>query len=391
MAGYKTSQFFKIKSTTNLKVPVPPLGELSVFCEFNGKKMEPLGEFPRRITIGETLFKDDTVRVLSPANGIIRYIPSQSLLKILIDGQLNFQSQPGHNELPREDFFNKLDSLGLLSLDFPAQPLYDLFQRLIPDRDSFIVFAPFTRENLIDYKTKIFDSFAQELALLKKNIAALFPNVSIIDFLTPKKTEYQYPDGTPGYFLYKYCGVEVTRDFPKDRFLYLGPETIFHMIRAIYQGIPFHERYVSVNIINQSGVLEGETQAFLLRNGINLSDFLNTFETSYSHFTVNSFYSRQPVYEIGTEFIFDINRHHSIIICDKIYYEKEERICTDCNACSFYCPVDAKPRALLNKNKKGFDTSACLECGICSFLCPAHIDFSSRITEVKQGTNIVIS
>jgi Na+-translocating ferredoxin:NAD+ oxidoreductase RnfC subunit len=285
----------------------------------------------------------------------------------------------------------KISSLGLVSLDFPGQSLASLLSSLIPDRDSFILFAPFTKENLIDYKSKIFEIYSKELSRLKKNIASIFPNVNIIDFLTEKKINYRYPEGSPRYFLHKYVGVDIVKEFPKERFLYLGPETVYHMIRALYHNIPFYERYVSVNIINQSGTLEGETKAFLLKNGLNLSDFLSNFQTKYKYFTVNSFYDKQPVYEIGTEFIFDIYRHHSIIICDRIHFEKTEKLCTDCNDCSYYCPVSANPRAILEKDKSQFNSSVCLECGICSLLCPSHIDLSTRINEIKQGANFVVA
>ena len=391
MATYKTSQFFKIKSSTDLRVPVPSLSELTLHNEFYGKKLSVVGEYPRRLNIGDTVFQDEAIKVLSPVNGIANYFPSTSTITFTIDGELNFRPTEFNGEYALDLLKEKIISSGVVSLDFPGQSLASLFSSLIPDRDSFIVFAPFTRENLIDYKSKIFEIYKNELTRLKKNITSIFPNVNTIDFLTEKKINYRYPEGSPRYFLHKYVGVDIVKDFPKERFLYLGPETIYHLIRALYFNIPFHERYVSVNIINQSGTLEGETKAFLLRNGLNLSDFLNSFQSKYKYFTVNSFYDKQPVYEIGTEFIFDIYRHHSVIICDRIHFEKTEKHCTDCNDCSYYCPVNANPRGILEKDKSAFNSSVCLECGICSLLCPSHIDLSTRINEIKQGASFVVA
>ncbi|HMV43446.1 MAG TPA: hypothetical protein PK079_04205 [Leptospiraceae bacterium] len=390
MATYKTSQFFKIKSSTDLRVPVPSLSELNIQGEFYGRKLTPVGEFPRRLSIGDIIFQDESARILSPANGIAHYYPSTSTIRFTIDGELNFKPQAFNGNYSLESLKQKIDSTGLVSLDFPGQSLSGLFSSLIPDRESFILFVPFTKENLIDYRSKIFEVYKNELEKLKKNIKEIFPNVNVIDFLTDKKMNYIYPEGSPRYFLHKYVGIDIAKDFPKDRFLYLGPETIYHLIRGLYFNIPFHERYVSVNIINQSGTLEGETKAFLLKNGLNLSDFLNSFQTRYKYFTVNSFYDKQPVYEIGTEFIFDIYKHHSVIICDRIHFEKNEKSCTDCNDCSYYCPVAANPRAILDKDKTGFNSSVCLDCGICSLLCPSHIDLSTRIAEIKQGASFVI-
>lgn len=390
MATYKTSQFFKIKSSTDLRVPVPSLSELTIHADFYGRSLTPVGEFPRRVSIGDIIFQDDSARVLSPANGIANYFPNTSTVRFTIDGELNFKPVAFNGNYSLEQMKQKLDANGIVSLDFPGQTLSTLLSSLIPDRESFILFVPFTKENLIDYRSKIFEVYKTELDLFKKNLKTIFPNVNVIDFLTEKKMNYIYPEGSPRYFLHKYVGIDIQKDFPKDRFLYLGPETIYHLIRSLYFSIPFYERYVSVNIINQSGTLEGETKAFLLKNGLNLSDFLNTFQTKYKYFTVNSFYDKQPVYEIGTDFIFDIYRHHSVIICDRIHFEKSEKSCTDCNDCSYYCPVGANPRAILDKNKSGFNSSVCLDCGICSLLCPSHIDLSTRIVEIKQGASFVI-
>lgn len=390
MATYKTSQFFKIKSSTDLRVPVPSLSELTLYSEFHGKKLSVVGDFPRRLNIGDTIFEDNSIKVISPVNGIANYFPSTSSVKFTIDGELNFRPTEYNGDYSLQSIQDKIKKSGLVSLDFPGQSLAALFASLIPDRDSFILFSPFTKENLIDYKSKVFELYKNELIKLKKNIASIFPNVNTIDFLTEKKINYSYPEGNPRYFLHKYVGIDMAKDFPHSRFLYLGPETIYHLIRALYWNVPFHERYVSVNIINQSGTLEGETKAFLLKNGINLADFLNSFQTKYKYFTVNSFYDKQPVYEIGTEFIFDIYKHHSVIICDRIHFEKSEKFCTDCNDCSYYCPVSANPRAILERDKSAFNSSVCLECGICSLLCPAHIDLSTRINEVKQGVSFVI-
>lgn len=391
MATYKTSQFFKIKSSTDLRVPVPSMSELTLYNDFHGKKLSVVGEYPRRLNIGDIVFQSGDIKVLSPVNGIANYFPSTSSVKFSIDGELNFRPSEFNGDYTLNSINEKIANLGLVSLDFPNKSLGELFSALIQDRDSFILFSPFTKENLVDYKSKIFEIYKNELAQLKKNISKIFPNVNIIDFLTEKKLDYRYPEGNPRYFLHKYVGVDIVKEFPYSRFLYLGPETIYHLIRALYFNIPFHERFVSVNIINQSGTLEGETKAFLLKNGLNLSDFLNNFQTKYKYFTVNSFYDKQPVYEIGTEFIFDIYKHHSVIICDRIHFEKREKLCTDCNDCSYYCPVSANPRAVLEKDKSAFNSSVCLECGICSLLCPAHIDLSTRINEVKQGVSFVIT
>ena len=232
MATYKTSQFFKIKSSTDLRVPVPSMSELTLFSEFHGKKLNVVGEFPRRLRIGEVVFQSDSIKVLSPVNGIANYFPSTSSVKFSIDGELNFRPSEFNGDYTLKSIQEKIINSGLVSLDFPGQSLAELFASLIPDRDSFILFSPFTKENLVDYKSKIFEIYKNELTRLKKNIANIFPNVNTIDFLTEKKMNYRYPEGNPRFFLHKYVGVDIVKDFPRSRFLYLGPETLYHLIRA---------------------------------------------------------------------------------------------------------------------------------------------------------------
>jgi Na+-translocating ferredoxin:NAD+ oxidoreductase RnfC subunit len=74
-----------------------------------------------------------------------------------------------------------------------------------------------------------------------------------------------------------------------------------------------------------------------------------------------------------------------------LYGGDEEGICIDCNDCSYYCPVQADPRILLEKNKSTFKKDICIDCGICSVFCPAHIDFTVKIADIKRGLEIAIT
>ena len=146
MATYKTSQFFKIKSSTDLRVPVPSLSELTLYGEFHGKKLSVVGDYPRRLNIGDVVFQDNSIKVLSPVNGIANYFPSTSSVKFSIDGELNFRPTESNGKYTLQTIQEKIINSGLVSLDFPGQSLASLFASLISDRDSFIIFSPFTKE-----------------------------------------------------------------------------------------------------------------------------------------------------------------------------------------------------------------------------------------------------
>lgn len=396
MFSFQIPRLLSLGKKKSIQIPVPVISDnLVLASDYHGKKLSVLGEFPRRVSIGDVLMENEQIKILSPINGIAKYNESLSSIFLRVDGELFFKPSLRKSELAYKELKEKVHSLGLSSLDFPGKPILSLLESFRPNKDSYILFAPFTHEDVLDYKEKILSQYRDEFDILKKNLEKIYPDSKILNmFSSADRAKFSYPEGSPRYFLYKYCGESVIKDFPHDKYLYLGPETIFHLIRGLYYGIPFHERYIEINMIRKGGSIEeGETKVFLLKNGVNLLDFLLSFKEKYNYryFTINSYYDKQPVYEIGTEFIFDIHKHHSVIICDDIYFEKVEGICIDCNNCSYYCPVNADPRELLEKDKSKFKESICLDCGICSLYCPAHIDFVSRITERKKGIQIAVS
>jgi Na+-translocating ferredoxin:NAD+ oxidoreductase RnfC subunit len=152
----------------------------------------------------------------------------------------------------------------------------------------------------------------------------------------------------------------------------------------LYYNSPFHERLVSVNILNKKGKFEGDTKYFNIKNGTNLGNFLQYFKNKYKYFTINSLYNKQPALEIGEDFIFNIYNHSSFYICETKNSSVTEGICIDCGDCNYYCPVNANPKSLLNININDFKKDLCVNCGICTVFCPANIDFQFRI-EKERG------
>jgi ferredoxin len=396
LLSFKTTQFFELHRKSNFQVPTPILTDNIVLpVETYGKKFVVVGEFPRRVEIGEVLLKNGEFKVISPVNGIATYDTEKVTLNLRIDGELNFKPTFEKKDYTFLELKSKLDIKGLVSFDFSSLNVSKLLDSFTGKEGSKIVFAPFTSENFIDYKSRILEKYRVEFDAFKTNLTKIFHKSTVFDFISEKKEidSFSYPDGKPRYFLYKYCQEEMLSEVPLERILYLGPETIFHILLAIYHNIPLHERIVSVTIINKKGLLEGESKIYRIKNGTNLTEFLNLIrkQYGYKYFTINSFYEKQPVYEIGADFVFDLFKHHSLIICEQMLSGNQETICIDCNDCSYFCPVSANPRALLDKDNSDFNKDICIDCGLCSVFCPSQIDFSSKILAVKGEIPFAIS
>jgi Pyruvate/2-oxoacid:ferredoxin oxidoreductase delta subunit len=394
LLSFRSSQFFQLNKKTSFQVPVPILTpDLVINGNYFGSKLLAFGDFPRRVSIGEILFKDDKNKILSPVNGIISKEGEENSVHLRIDGELNYRAKFEKKEFTYLELKNKLEALAIVSLDFPNLRLIDQLDLFNASEDSIVIYAPYTKENFLDYHGKILEHNKPEFDALKQNLGKIFSKSKTLDFMSTEKLEYSYPDGSPRYFLYKHCDMNIHGEFPFEKILYLGPETIYYLIQALYFNVPFQERFLSVTIINRKGLLEGDTKVYRVKNGTNLFEFLQMIRDTYKYkyYTINSFYDKQPVYEIGSDFIFDIYRHHALIICEEMYRESEEDSCIECNDCSYFCPVSANPRVLLENNKSSFRKDICLECGLCSVFCPSHIDFSVKISEFNKEIPFAIS
>lgn len=392
----RTSQVFKFNKRTLFQVPTPVITEdISIPLELSGKILAPLGDFPRRVKIGEILLSRGEFFILSPVDGIAELESFKKKIKIRLDGRLNSPTEYNLREFSFTELKEKLKNLGIVSLDQKATlPIHVLLQDFQDSEDSMIVFSPFTESNFIDFKNKILEKYRAEFLAFVENIKKIFPKSKIYNFLldTQNFQEYNYPEGDPNFFLSKYCGKSLNSKLDFRKILYLGPETTYYMIQALYYSLPFIERLISIHIINHNGFLEGEPKIYKIKNGTNITTFLSMIREKYSYkyFTINSFFEKYPVYEIGAEFVFDIYSHNAFIICEDIITSKET-VCIDCNDCNYFCPVYANPRELLNRNKSLFLAEKCIECGLCSVFCPSHIDFSRRIKELKEELRLALS
>lgn len=356
-----------------------------------GQRLPVHGVFPRRVIIGEPLFKNGANQILSPINGIAILEPNEDGVSLRIDGHLHFKPNYQRKEFSKNEIKEKITELGIVSFDFPGQLISYYLDSFSGSEDSTIVLAPICSENQIDFKSILLNQYKPELEILKKNLETLFPKSRVMDFLIEKKVNYKYPDGFYKLFLKKYCNIHVN-SYDHNKILFLGPESIFYLVQALYYGIPFHERNVSINIINSSGKLDGQPRYFRIKNGTDLSDFFSTFKEKYNYkyFTINSIYTMNPIFNISDKFIFDIYQHHTFYLSISQIEKSSESMCIDCGDCDYYCPVDAKPRSLLLKNSKEFNNENCIECGLCTIFCPSKIDFQTRIKE-NMGEKIAFT
>ncbi len=390
MFSLKPSQVFEKIKKTKVQVHSPALtSSFLIFSEFDSQTLKPSGSFPRRVEIGEVLYSNADTKILCPINGIAYLDPDQKKISLKLDGELNFKSKYEKKDFSLLELKEKLNHLGIVSLDFDNEPFSFLIDEFKGSKDTNIIFAPIVAEGTYDYKQLLLTKFKPELDAFKRNLEKSFPNTKILDFLTDKKIEYNYPEGLYKLFLKKYCNI--TTNNPKDfkEILYIGPETLYHILQGIYYNIPFHSRIVGIGILNKGGKLEGETIFYNIKNGTNLSDFFKSFQINYNYkyVTVNSLYKKEEVIEIGQDFIFNIYKYNYFYLCETKSNNSSESLCIECGDCDYYCPVDANPRVLLNKDPSRFLKTDCLECGLCSVFCPSHIDFQTRIRNHKGNPN----
>ncbi|MCB1160639.1 MAG: hypothetical protein KDK45_24275, partial [Leptospiraceae bacterium] len=222
-------------------------------------------------------------------------------------------------------------------------------------------------------------------SLFKENLLLIAPQARFEDYISGKELRFQYPASSPRYFLYRYTDSTLLDEKTVlENTLFLGAETLYHVLRSLYLNIPFVERHVSFFIQESSGQIQSINQKCSLKNGWNLKEFLHQFKENFSYFTLNSFYHPTEIFKVGEEFRFDIYSHNSFIICQDIQEKNFEKVCIDCDDCTLLCPVHANPRGIFDKQASSFQHTTCIECGICSFICPAHIDFSERISKIKK-------
>ncbi|EQA46102.1 hypothetical protein LEP1GSC050_2675 [Leptospira broomii serovar Hurstbridge str. 5399] len=341
-----------------------------------------LKEFPARVKVGDSLFKQSSGTVLSPVNGVasLAHGETGTRVQIVQDGIFPVKNELHPKIWKKEEAIEVMDRLGLVSLDFPGQPLSDSFRERFKPR--FIILSPYTRSQDIDFTSRLrtdpdcHKSFIDSLKLW-------FPETEIRDYILDKKIplrNYAYPWGIPEYFTFK------TEKIPFSRFkdvIYLGPETLYYLYRALFGGMPFIEREISLFFLGKNGGLRKAGTPLRVQNGQNLKFLFEEYEHSYSQFTLNSFFEYYPVRDTKEGFYWDIRLYSSLILLARHEAARSEFPCVECGECSLNCPTKSNPMAL-TVSLGQFQPGLCMECGICTFLCPSFISLRDRIRSVKE-------
>ncbi|MBM9579170.1 oxidoreductase [Leptospira sp. 201903070] len=340
-----------------------------------------LKEFPTRVRAGEPLLKQSVGTLLSPVDGIASLIQGEhsAKIKIVQDGSFQLSNETRIDpSLTLEQALERMDELGLVSLDFADITLSSLFKTF---SSSLIVLSPYTKTQSVDFRKILLEEFKELHIQFLEYLGGWFPGAIVKDFVVNPVPfrKYEYPMGFPQYFLKKALS---QKTFQKENTLYLGPETLYHLYRALFKKIPFIERHISIYYVGKNGGLKKEESPIKFRDGQSLSFLLLEKKKEYPNFTFNSFFDGGEFHSSSEEYYLDIYKHHSILFVAGKIREQKELPCTECGECTYNCPLECNPIALVTGQGK-FSSNACIECGICTFLCPSGISLRDKIQKVK--------
>lgn len=342
-----------------------------------------LKEFPTRVRAGEPLVRQSVGTLLSPVDGIASLIQGEHSTKIRIvqDGSFQLSGEIQIDpSLKLAEALERMDELGLISLDFPDTTLSSLFKTF---RSSLIVLSPYTKTQSVDFRKILLEECKELHIQFLECMATWFPGAVIKDYvLSPVPfRKYEYPIGFPQYFVKRAFS---ERTFQKENILYLGPETLYHLYRALFRKIPYIERHISIYYVGKNGGLKKEESPIKFRDGQSLSFLLLEKRKEYPSFTFNSFFDGGEFHSSSEEYFLDIYKHHSILFVSGKIREQKELPCIECGECAYNCPLECNPLSLVTGQGR-FLANACIECGICTFLCPSRISLRDRIRNVKNG------
>ena len=141
MFSLATRKYITIQDRPTSRFSVPPISQKIVLRpDFFGKKLPVKGEYPSRVAIGDVLFGDNKIRLISPVNGIARLEEETGSIRLTIDGILNKKPEINSEEFDLEEFKTIILNSGLVSLDFEGVSLLDMFETAKKNREFLLVF-----------------------------------------------------------------------------------------------------------------------------------------------------------------------------------------------------------------------------------------------------------
>ncbi|MDF3819540.1 4Fe-4S dicluster domain-containing protein [Leptospira sp. 96542] len=325
-------------------------------------------------------------KILSPVNGVASLTPDKQYFQIKQDGSWSTVAPYHPAKYDRNSLFATLDQGGLYSLDLNQTALAEYFKSFDPNKNFSIVLSPFSRIQHLDFRELIFRDMKEAFGELVSLIGLIFPKATISNFFLDEKLVYEHPIGFPEYFLHKQMEMTVEsaiQSIVSCNTLYLGAETIYHILRMLYFGEPFTKRHLSVFLVDKKGRMDIEPRQYYLTNGQSLAFILNNLETKYKVASFESvFDSIEPV-DVNSLGYFNIYEQYSLTLYEKLPVVRKSFSCIDCNECNLYCPTNANPFSLVKNRLEEFAKNQCIVCGICTVYCPSGIDIRTKILETK--------
>jgi ferredoxin len=350
----------------------------------NLKNSTLVGEYPRRVSIGDVLAHSGNQNILSPVNGIVNSVLEGENPYLIITQDGGIESPLEFKEFSPDltAFLSVLEKNGLYSLDFDGIFLSEYFRKFQNVANSELVLSPFTKSQTPDFYKILSRDFPKEIQLLVELLGKIFPDKKVISYLESKSLKYRYPMGIPDYFVDQVAGYSLLGDEPKDqgRIFYLGGETIWHLIRGIFYDLAFTKRHLSVFCVDKNGSLDGKERNFLLSNGQSLQFLDRIFAKKYKYYSLDNFFSPSRILDKAEPHYFNIFEDSSIVFYMAKPKKHSELPCTECWECSYHCPTLANPIGLILSTETFFDSS-CVYCGLCTVHCPSGIDLRKRILE----------
>jgi len=347
-----------------------------------------LEDFPKRVLLGEMIASTQNLRILSPVNGLASLSEDRNFFQIKQDGAWHTTSPFLRRVSSYETFLADCKEGALASLDFPNLALDKYFGSFYKTDPFEIYLAPFTRYNNLPFLEIIASEMKEAVSEFVLTLAEIFPNAKIHNFLNSDASQYTHPDGIPEYFISKFQKSnlkKITSELESRKIMYIGPETLYHILRMVYYREPFTRRHLYVCLVDRKGRIDTESRYFLLTNGQSLDFIIQNFDKRYKVASFQSMFEAVSPHDIRSLGNFNIYEHNILLLYERLPVIRNAFPCIDCFECNAYCPTGANPYSIVRGHSEDFISSQCIECGICTLHCPSGIDIRSKIIGAKKS------
>ncbi|TGL08590.1 oxidoreductase [Leptospira bouyouniensis] len=341
--------------------------------------------YPTRVTHGQVMLSHNGTKVLAPVNGVATLTADQKFFQIKQDGSWSTNSIYQFQSYDFSTLIDAFDEGALASLDIQDMPLKDYFLKYKSNSNFQIVLSPFSRYQHLDFEEMILTSMKEAYVSFIELLKTIFPKVEVTNFFEIPTLKFEHPNGIPEYFLHKQFQWDVTKAkkaLQSNSVLYLGAETIYHILRKLYFGEPFTKRHLAVFLVDRKGRMDLEPRQFFLTNGQSLAFIPNNMDKRYKIASFDTVFEAIQPMDVNSLGYFNIYDHYSITLYEKLPAVRKEFSCIDCMECNHYCPTQTNPFQLIKGKIEEFDKDKCVSCGICTVYCPSGIDIRKRIEEV---------